>query len=91
MACLLDGEKMPRLCDEFGISRKTGYEIFKKRTSTYRDWPIGVTTVSACCPQAALTAIAEEAETSVRATCFEIGTIIRFPRQGKDCQRTTLL
>lgn len=30
---LLDGEKMARLCEEFGISRKTGYKIFDR----YRD------------------------------------------------------
>ena len=27
VARLLDGEKMARLCAEFGISRKTGYKI----------------------------------------------------------------
>jgi len=27
---LLDGEKMARLCAEFGISRKTGYKIFER-------------------------------------------------------------
>ena len=32
----LDGEKMARLCEEFGISRKTGYKIFER----YKD--IGV-------------------------------------------------
>lgn len=33
VARLLDGEKMARLCREFGISRKTGYKIFNR----YRD------------------------------------------------------
>lgn len=33
VARLLDGEKMAVLCREFGISRKTGYKIFKR----YRD------------------------------------------------------
>jgi transposase InsO family protein len=33
VARLLDGEKMAGLCDEFGISRKTGYKIF----SRYKD------------------------------------------------------
>ena len=28
VARLLDGEKMARLCAEFGISRKTGYKIY---------------------------------------------------------------
>ncbi len=27
---LLDGEKMARLCREFGISSKTGYKIFER-------------------------------------------------------------
>jgi len=27
---LLGGEKMARLCAEFGISRKTGYKIFER-------------------------------------------------------------
>ena len=27
---LLDGEKMARLCAEFGISRKTGYKIYRR-------------------------------------------------------------
>ncbi len=26
---LLDGEQMARLCAEFGISRKTGYKIYR--------------------------------------------------------------
>jgi putative transposase len=30
IARLLDGEKMARLCAEFGISRKTGYKIFRR-------------------------------------------------------------
>ena len=30
IARLLDGEKMAQLCDEFGISRKTGYKIFER-------------------------------------------------------------
>lgn len=33
VARLLEGEKMARLCREFGISRKTGYKIFER----YRD------------------------------------------------------
>lgn len=30
VARVLDGEKMARLCAEFGISRKTGYKIFDR-------------------------------------------------------------
>ena len=30
VARLLDGEKMARLCEEFGISRKTGYKIYDR-------------------------------------------------------------
>ena len=30
IARLLDGEKMARLCAEFGISRKTGYKIYDR-------------------------------------------------------------
>jgi len=30
VARLLDGEKMARLCAEFGISRKTGYKIYRR-------------------------------------------------------------
>src|SRR5260370_26751996 len=30
VARLLDGEQMSRLCREFGISRKTGYNIFER-------------------------------------------------------------
>ena len=30
VARLLDGEKMAPLCEEFGISRKTGYKIFDR-------------------------------------------------------------
>ena len=30
VARLLDGEKMAPLCQEFGISRKTGYKIFDR-------------------------------------------------------------
>ena len=30
VARLLDGEKMAAVCDEFGISRKTGYKIFQR-------------------------------------------------------------
>jgi putative transposase len=33
IARLLDGEAMSRLCEEFSISRKTGYKILKR----YRD------------------------------------------------------
>ena len=29
VARLLDGETMAALCEEFGISRKTGYKIFR--------------------------------------------------------------
>ena len=36
VARLLDGEKMAKLCEEFGISRKTGYKIYER----YKD--IGV-------------------------------------------------
>ena len=34
VARLLDGEKMACLCREFGISRKTGYKIFKRYQAT---------------------------------------------------------
>lgn len=34
VARLLDGEKMAGLCREFGISRKTGYKVFRR----YRDY-----------------------------------------------------
>ena len=30
VARLLDGEKMAVLCQEFGISRKTGYKIYQR-------------------------------------------------------------
>ena len=30
IARLLDGESMSRLCEEFGISRKTGYKIWNR-------------------------------------------------------------
>ena len=30
VARLLDGEKMSKLCREFGISRKTGYKIYDR-------------------------------------------------------------
>jgi putative transposase len=30
VARLLDGEKMAVLCEEFGISRKTGYKIYDR-------------------------------------------------------------
>jgi putative transposase len=30
VARLLDGEKMAGLCEEFGISRKTGYKIYDR-------------------------------------------------------------
>src|SRR6476646_5330252 len=30
VARLLEGEKMAGVCDEFGISRKTGYKIFQR-------------------------------------------------------------
>jgi putative transposase len=30
VARLLDGEKMAGLCEEFGISRKTGYKIYER-------------------------------------------------------------
>ena len=30
VARLLDGEKMAPLCAEFGISRKTGYKIYRR-------------------------------------------------------------
>ena len=30
VARLLDGEKMSMVCEEFGISRKTGYKIFQR-------------------------------------------------------------
>jgi putative transposase len=33
VARLLDGEKMAVVCDEFGISRKTGYKIFQRYQS----------------------------------------------------------
>jgi len=34
VARLLDGEKMAGLCDEFGISRKTGYKIYQRYKNT---------------------------------------------------------
>ena len=34
IARLLDGEAMSRLCDEFGISRKTGYKIWNRYQNT---------------------------------------------------------
>ncbi len=36
IARLLDGETMSRLCEEFGISRKTGYKIFER----YQDYGV---------------------------------------------------
>lgn len=30
IAKLLDGQKMTHLCEEFGISRKTGYKIYNR-------------------------------------------------------------
>jgi helix-turn-helix protein len=36
VARLLDGEKMARLCTEFGISRKTGYKIYDR----YKDYGV---------------------------------------------------
>jgi putative transposase len=36
VARLLDGEKMARLCAEFGISRKTGYKIYDR----YKDYGV---------------------------------------------------
>ncbi len=30
VARILDGEKMAALCREFGISRKTGYQLFNR-------------------------------------------------------------
>jgi putative transposase len=33
IARLLDGERMTELCEEFGVSRKTGYKIYRR----YRD------------------------------------------------------
>ena len=37
VARLLEGEKMARLCAEFGISRKTDYKIFDR----YKDCGVG--------------------------------------------------
>ena len=34
IAKLLDGESMSRLCEEFGISRKTGYKIWNRYQNT---------------------------------------------------------
>jgi putative transposase len=34
VARLLDGEKMTVLCEEFGISRKTGYKVFQRYQHT---------------------------------------------------------
>ena len=34
IARLLDGESMSRLCEEFGISRKTGYKIWNRYQNT---------------------------------------------------------
>jgi len=34
IARLMDGEKMARLCEEFGISRKTGYKIYERYQGT---------------------------------------------------------
>src|SRR5262245_19555383 len=34
VARLLDGEKMAALCEEFGISRKTGYKIYTRYKTT---------------------------------------------------------
>jgi hypothetical protein len=44
VARLFDGEKMARLCAEFGISRKTGYKIFER----YQQF--GVRRAPACPP-----------------------------------------
>jgi putative transposase len=30
VAHLLDGEKMAAVCEEFGVSRKTGYKIYRR-------------------------------------------------------------
>jgi Helix-turn-helix domain len=37
IARLLDGEALAGLCEEFAISRKTGYKILKR----YRDFGVG--------------------------------------------------
>jgi hypothetical protein len=36
VARLLEGEKMARLCAEFGISRKTGYNVERRNKSSSR-------------------------------------------------------
>ena len=42
VAKLLDGESMTDACREFGISRKTGYEIFNRyKESGFEDNPFG--------------------------------------------------
>ena len=43
---LLEGEKMPPLCAEFGISRKTGYKIFDR----YKDCGVDAFTDRSRCP-----------------------------------------
>jgi hypothetical protein len=43
IARLLDGEKMARLCAEFGISRKTGDKIYD-RYKEVGSWPSGLVT-----------------------------------------------
>ena len=39
VARLLDGEKMAALCEEFGISRKTGYKIYERYKASRRAGP----------------------------------------------------
>jgi transposase len=34
IARLLDGDKMADVCDDFGISRKTGYKIYERYQHT---------------------------------------------------------
>ena len=48
IARLLDGESMSRLCEEFGISRKTGYKIWNRyQTPALTPWWIGAASLIA--------------------------------------------
>ena len=46
VARLLDGEKVAGLCREFGISRKTGYKIFRR----YRNFGLDGLPIAAAAP-----------------------------------------
>jgi len=88
IARLLDGEKMAGLCREFGISRKTGYKIYKR----YKDCGIDGLTDRSRRPYRQASQLPMQIEKLIVALKKEYptGAHPRSARSSEGCTRTCI-